>query len=387
MSRVSDMFARGSGVQRKFCASVWLVAAAMGAALLAAPSAAHADVLSLTSTDTLRGDFSALWGLMSSCQLVFDSSQFQLSGSSDGSFTLKEYGNSVSGTFTQTSPTTSSGNIRLNFPTTTSVGDATSSLSASLTKDGSSFVTSGYLSARSIPSTSDGYEVRFQFYGDLPKDTRLLFYVPELTFAYNDSTGEFSPYRGALNSYKHKFYSDGLGWQDIPIVDGIPTLPHSAQSVSMCIRLVPGSDLGGWRFFMPSLTLYAQIPDSSVTSAIGQQTDELMDTSGSGSVGSGAVSGSQSAMQEHMSFMEQVDALGDMFTSITADSDSRVTFPGISFGEVQIPPATVDIWEHMKPLETSCKTICTGVFIFAWFNGMRSVYGRVFHDEKDVIVD
>lgn len=132
-------------------------------------------------------------------------------------------------------------------------------------------------------------------------------------------------------------------------------------------------------------TIVGAVTDT--TGAIKDLNDSLMNTAGSSDIGSVAVSGAQSAMQEHMSFMEQVDALGDMFTSITAESDSRVSFPGISFGEIQIPPATVDIWEHMKPLESSCKTICTGVFIFAWFNGMRALYGRIFHDEKDVIVD
>lgn len=122
-------------------------------------------------------------------------------------------------------------------------------------------------------------------------------------------------------------------------------------------------------------------------SATQSQTDQLMSVDGADSIASGQVDSATSQLDDSFGFMQQVASLTGKFTDISADSDSVVRFPGIAFGSFSLPAQDVDIWAGFEELRTPCKVICTGVLILLWIHGVQSLYGRIFHNEVDVIND
>lgn len=370
----SDVLALRSEMKCRLATFAWLLAAAM-AALGAAPAAAHADTLDLSSM------YMSVFASGNSYDAIPDYAYTT-------AYSPKQ---SVTSDFTAT-PSLTNASVSLNQFTnghiSGSIGNAHSSYKGwSTSTYDDVFYVDGH-------SSSAGYSYFYVLFianqGWLPAGTpvRLIYD----SFVSGSGAAGNTSYLALDNLM---FYGANLNAPIPKTCEGVYYKPAEDVRYIMLRFTCNGPLKSEQRLYFRKPILLVddgstgQIVDAQqdTTGAIDKMHDDLMNTNGSGDIASGALGGAQSALDQHMSFMEQVDSLAGHFTSISADSDSSVTFPGIVIGEFKLPPAKVDIWEHMGALETPCKTICTGVFIFAWFNGMRALYGRIFHDEKDVILD
>lgn len=171
-----------------------------------------------------------------------------------------------------------------------------------------------------------------------------------------------------------KVPSDGINAIRIAY-DFVPSVPYSDKTAT--------SSLYAWS----QHTLLVDIP-SDEAAAVYQQTTEVMDTSGSESVMDSVLSGGESALNDRLGFVGQALSIPTaFFNGITAEEDSVVHFPGISVLGFEVPATDIDIWSALPNLKTPCKTICTFVFIVAWFRGIQALYGRIVHGDKVVTVE
>lgn len=379
MLPLSDLVSSRSGTKCKVWTFAWLIAAAM-AANFAAPAAAHAAVsVDLSSTLTYRvsdsydNSIDAFQG-QSSFPISLTLTTDKILGSSSGS---------LSGSINTSTPVTQNPDYFASLSQSNSLNLSLNGQSISYDcafpfNGSGSFFSFGCVGSSVFASNGD--YIQCAFAGKLIGSGN----------SGNIATTEDNSLRAyAWDVHNNRYIQlefDGYGF----------FVPTRINSIILVFHLNSTLRSDQYVYLLrPSVTLITTTRadnklQESIDKGNAQMEDmhnDLMNTDGSSDIGSGALSGAQSALDEHMSFMEQVDALAGHFTSISSESDSSVTFPGIEFGQVKIPPAKVDIWEHMGALENPCKTICTGVFIFAWFNGMRALYGRIFHDDMDVILD
>lgn len=133
---------------------------------------------------------------------------------------------------------------------------------------------------------------------------------------------------------------------------------------------------------------------NSILSGQQLQTDTLMDTSGSGSILSGALGGSDADdFSDAMGVSDAINiSTGGFGAMLGVEPDGVIRFNGLSLGEqfgyFAIPAFSVDVWQYIPSgVATTIKTGFTGVCVFSWSAGMKKFFDRIFHGEQVVTVD
>lgn len=234
----------------------------------------------------------------------------------------------------------------------------------------------------SIPAGS-WWSFCFGFSTPLPEGTIVL---PSPPFNVMGSGTEFSSTRFDTYNTEVVSWSTSDGYVTLqPDEKGFYHVPGRADFLYLLVQNEKSFTTSG-RIYSAAPTIRFFMPDYT-SNSVEELGSKLLDTSGSDSVASGAVDSATGQIDESFGFMQQVASLTGKFTDISADSDSVVRFPGIAFGSFSLPAQDVDIWSGFEELQTPCKVICTGVLILLWIHGVQSLYGRIFHNEVDVIND
>ena len=136
-----------------------------------------------------------------------------------------------------------------------------------------------------------------------------------------------------------------------------------------------------WRPFLtsPSSEVVNQIitQTSDVGEQTEQQTQELKDTTGSGTILSGLTNGGVEGFEQNLGLLGQMSAITTQFQNALAvsDSSSLVPFPGITVLGVTIVPAQdVDLLQYgLSSILTPCKVVLNFIMVAAWLRGMKYV--------------
>lgn len=139
--------------------------------------------------------------------------------------------------------------------------------------------------------------------------------------------------------------------------------------------------------------LYVEIPDPTaqqindqsiinteqITTGQQEQTETLMDTNGSGSITSGAISQGES-IYENFSVNQLVDTVsGDIRQAVySTDSDSTVTFPGMSLMGFTIPSVSIDPMTQLPVIADTVKLIVTFTFSAAFLRHIIELLHAIF---------
>ena len=187
---------------------------------------------------------------------------------------------------------------------------------------------------------------------------------------------------------------DGVSWtQIIPGADGEWTATQPVYGV-LVSAVFNGSINNSGESFIGVTQLpvcYRVVDDGNdrVVDAVNDQTDRIMSTDGSDSIVDSVTSGGESGLMDRLGFIgTAVQLPASIIDGFTSTADSTVQFPGVSIPEFgfSLPAQTVDVWAYFPELMTPCKTICTGVFIFAWLHGVKSLYDRITGKEQEVSI-
>ena len=120
-----------------------------------------------------------------------------------------------------------------------------------------------------------------------------------------------------------------------------------------------------------------------------QQTETLVDTTGSGDIVSGMANQGQTISQG-MNFVQQTTqfASGVVDAFSNADADSGLQFPGLTIMGHQILAAqTVNFTGYLgSDVETLIKNAVTMVLFLAWISGLIGFYHKIFLGEQEVEV-
>lgn len=155
------------------------------------------------------------------------------------------------------------------------------------------------------------------------------------------------------------------------------TLPADADAVGLILRRSGSS--GAWSSKVvlrpPSIYMVDPIVENTIIEETEQQTETLMDTTGSGSILSGLTDGGVQGFNQKLGFLGQIGDVANTFNSslTNATANSVVQFPGIVVQGITLVPAQgVDLWQNgLNAFEQPVKMAFTFAFVAAWVNGMK----------------
>ena len=113
-----------------------------------------------------------------------------------------------------------------------------------------------------------------------------------------------------------------------------------------------------------------------ITDTVGQQTQSLKSTTGSGTILSNLTDGGTSDFDERIGLLGQLNTVTDTYMSALQSSpDGTVHFPGITvLGRTIVGEADVNVWSNgLSEWREPCRMIVTFGFIACWVNGMKRV--------------
>ena len=122
-----------------------------------------------------------------------------------------------------------------------------------------------------------------------------------------------------------------------------------------------------------------------------QQTQQLKDTTGSGTIVDGAIDGYQGEFDSRLGFVsETTDIVSSLYTAaMNTNEKATITFPPLKWdGQVIIAEQAVPVVGWLpKDYENRVRDITTLSLFLAWIHGIHSLYARIFLGEKVVEVD
>lgn len=130
----------------------------------------------------------------------------------------------------------------------------------------------------------------------------------------------------------------------------------------------------------PNYGVLRSIPDPTLEDVVQDQTNELTDTSGSGSVVDDVLSQGTDIV-EGVDFVGQTSSFISQSVGVFADAEpsGTVRFPGISLMGFTIPAQDVSVLEGLDPdILELIRTGTTLVLFLAWVNGLISMYHKIF---------
>ena len=193
--------------------------------------------------------------------------------------------------------------------------------------------------------------------------------------------------------YKYYGRRSGGSWYELTPTNGMFTAPYQLTFVAVACNArgcQGGNGYAKLYGFSNSLgvLVYSQQPDvvsaideqtQVITSVTDNQTEELKDTTGSGSIASGAISQGES-IYENFSVNQLVDTVsGDIRQAVySTDSDSAVTFPGMSLMGFTIPSVSIDPMTQLPVIADTVKLIVTFTFSAAFLRHIIELLHAIF---------
>lgn len=260
---------------------------------------------------------------------------------------------------------------------------------------------SGY-SWSSKPSASPCTLVRFisDGGGHMSEGNKILCTAEGNVYVYSTSVSsptasDYSGYYITANNYH--YYVSKSGNADVtevfPDSTGAFVMPFNAQYFFVTCNLVNLSAASGsiWTVQSEFTLSYEQPSDQNEVAAINNQTQQMMDTTGSDTVSGDAITQGQQLVQG-MNFITQTGSFvsGVVDTFANTEPSTGLQFPGLTImGHTILQPQMVNFLGYLgTDIENTIKTGITIVFFLAWVNGLRGLYHKIFLGEKEVeIVD
>lgn len=214
------------------------------------------------------------------------------------------------------------------------------------------------------------------------------------TFRINLPSGVVASSYGVSNQF-------GLYTMDVGEVNGTRKCLFYVQSVDIQSRYIDVVARSG-STVTASAPLFLTLPDeyglgvtqASFVAKTDEQTNTLMNTSGSDSVVSNVIGDySSSDISDSIGIGDALGIASGGFTSMLGQTASGVvSFDGLTlgadYGGFGIPAFSVDIWSWCPSgLANTIKTAFTAVSVVSWAVGMKRFFDRIFHGEQVVSVE
>lgn len=193
--------------------------------------------------------------------------------------------------------------------------------------------------------------------------------------------------------YKYYGRRQGGSWYELTPSNGMFTAPYQLTFVAVACNARGSAGANGYdKVYGFGLSLdvltYSQQPDvvsaideqtQVINSVTDNQTEELKDTSGSGSIASGAVSQGQD-MYQNFSVNQLVGSVTSNISQAvnSTESDSVVTFPGMSLMGFTIQPVSIDPMTQLPVIADTVKLIVTFTFSAAFLRHIIELVHAIF---------
>ena len=249
-----------------------------------------------------------------------------------------------------------------------------------------------------ISSTTVMYAIVPITGGNITADKKFRINTDEFTmrlYYYASSGSSISYYTAIPQSVRYWVFSGG--WKSVSPVNGVFSYPGYVQYVAVSFN-TPGASVlnskysvGLYQWDSTFCNLKVQVADGEPTfeTAIQNQTDTIMNTDGSDSVGSDAVTSGQNLIQG-ANFVQQTGSfVSQSFGAITdSEASEGLYFPGLTImGYSIIPVQNVAFTGYLgSEVEQNIKNGVTLVLFLAWMAGLISIYHRMFLGEQEVEV-
>lgn len=198
-----------------------------------------------------------------------------------------------------------------------------------------------------------------------------------------------------LSPTQYKYYGrrSGGSWIELTPSNGLFTAPYQLTLVAVACNARGSGNANGYAKvygfgLLLSVYTYSQQPDvvsaieeqtQVITSVTENQTEELKDTTGSGTIASGALSQGQD-MYQNFSVNQLVDTVsGDIRQAVySTDSDSAVTFPGMTLMGFTIPSVSIDPMTQLPVIADTVRLIVTFTFSAAFLRHIIELLHAIF---------
>lgn len=222
--------------------------------------------------------------------------------------------------------------------------------------------------------------------------------------SYYDTTSNMSRVDIMPSQYKYFGRSSNGTWYDLTPENGLFTAPARLNFVCVAANARGSSALNNHAYCFSGTTkldVYVSMHQTDVVSAIegqttdindqsqqntqdildGQnnQTDELKDTTGSNTIASGALTQGQD-MYQNFSVNQLVDSVTSNISQAvnSTESDSVVTFPGMSLMGFTIQPVSIDPMTQLPVIADTIKLIVTFTFSAAFLRHIIELVHAIF---------
>lgn len=207
------------------------------------------------------------------------------------------------------------------------------------------------------------------------------FYVPRFTYWIDDVFVNGVTKNGfAANYYGFAYMDETDTTHVVTNVTNTYELPANARYVGVILRFDKREiQKGSFLVFKPfQMWIKASPIEQTIERETEQQTAELKDTTGSGTILSNLTGGGTEQFDENIGLFGQLTTVTDMFgEAITgATASGVIQFPGVTVMGVELVAAqSVDIWQGgLAQFETPVKAFMTFGLVAAWFNGMKHLF-------------
>lgn len=196
---------------------------------------------------------------------------------------------------------------------------------------------------------------------------------------YSTSGVYKKPFNASFCGYLYGNVANGLNL-GTPNSDGLFELPSSALIFGVLFQMPNNSNVWNSRVvtYFPSLYLIDMETEVTIRDETQAQTEEMMDTSGSGSIFSGLLDVATDTLENNTGFLGQLASITDTYNSIIADSSGSglVMFPGVTVLGVQlIEPQNVSLFQGaLSQFTEPVRMVWTFIFVTAWINGMKHLW-------------
>lgn len=209
---------------------------------------------------------------------------------------------------------------------------------------------------------------------------------------YVNSTSVSSPtaydYGGyTITADNYRYFVSKSGNADVtevyPDSTGAFVMPFTAQYFFVTCNLENLSVASGniWTVQSEFTLSYEQPSDQNEVAAINNQTSQMMDTTGSDTVSSDAITDGVQTYED-LSLVQQV---GTMLTQIqsavnTTEQDGTIPFPGLQLSGFNIPAQTIDVWSFTPAasLQPTIRGMVTFIFCAVFLSHIIHLIQAIF---------